>query len=297
MNNKFYWDDLRFVLEIYNAGTLSGAGQRLGLSHTTVFRRLGEIEQRMGVKLFERSRSGYKPTLAGEEAANTAELIEGLVYDVERQIQGRDLNPTGTVRITTTDSLFVGFLSSIFKQFQQTYPDIKLEISLSNKVLDLSRRETDIAIRPLLVPPEHLIGRKTVSISQAVYSNRYLAPDLSQSIDLRALPWVGPDETMLYHELDHWMTGNNLSQTIQCHVNSILGMAASVREGIGVAALPCYLGENDPELIRISEVIPALSTDIWLLAHTDLRKNTRMRIALDYLTAKIRENSKQLECS
>jgi DNA-binding transcriptional LysR family regulator len=296
MNNKFYWDDLRFILAIHDTGTLSGAGRFLGLSHATVFRRLGDIERRMGVTLFDRSRTGYNPTLAGEEAAKTAQLMAGLVWDVERQIQGKDLSPAGTVRITTTDSLFVGFLSPILKQFQAVYPDIKLEISLSNDVLNLTKRETDIAIRPLLTPPEHLIGRKTISIAQAIYGHENHVPQVPE-LELQNLAWVGPDESMTYRELDHWMLENGYAQSVQCRVNSLVGMVAAVREGLGIAALPCYLGDMEPGLIRLGAVIPELSTDLWLLAHTDLRKNTRMRITLDYLASSIRDKRERVECA
>lgn len=289
MNNGFYWDDLRFVLAIHNSSTLSGAGRILGLSHATVFRRLRDMEKRMGVTLFERSRAGVCPTLAGEEAAEAARLIESLVCDVERQIQGKDLSPTGTVRITTTDSLFVGLLSPIMKTFRVKYPEIKLEMSLSNDVFNLSSRDTDIAIRPLITPPDHLIGRKTISIDQAIYGQKGLYSNASERNALGVLPWVGPNDDMGYQELDCWMLENDYNQSVHCRVNSVLGMVAAVRDGLGIAALPCYLADVDPNLARLSQVIPELSTDLWLLVHTDLRRNIRIRITLDYLVSCIRD--------
>ena len=153
MNNRLNWDDLRFVLSIYKMGTLSGAGRNLGLSHATVFRHLKEIESRLGVKLFERSRTGYSPTLAGNEIADSAMQIEDIVFNVERQIQGRDLQPRGTIHLTTTDSLFVGILSPIISTFQSQYPEIKLNISLSNVLFNFNRHECDVAIRPTNTPP------------------------------------------------------------------------------------------------------------------------------------------------
>jgi DNA-binding transcriptional LysR family regulator len=94
-----------------------------------------------------------------------------------------------------------------------------------------------------------------------------------------------------------WMLENGYAQSVQCRVNSLVGMVAAVREGLGIAALPCYLGDMEPGLIRLGAVIPELSTDLWLLAHTDLRKNTRMRITLDYLATSIRDKRERVECA
>jgi DNA-binding transcriptional LysR family regulator len=122
MNRQLVWDDLRLILTVVEVGTLAGAGRRLGLSHATVYRRLGQIEGRLGVKLFDRARTGYAATLAGEEVALAARRIETEVLDIERRIVGRDLRPSGTVRVTTTDTLFVGLLSPIFAEFQRCIP-------------------------------------------------------------------------------------------------------------------------------------------------------------------------------
>src|SRR5215831_7730636 len=99
------WDDLRIVLAVFREGTLSGAARRLGVTHSTVFRRLGAIERKMGVRLFERFRDGYAPTPAGETAAASAGRLEDEVLTLERKLSGQDLKPFGTVRMTTTDTL------------------------------------------------------------------------------------------------------------------------------------------------------------------------------------------------
>lgn len=101
------WDDLRVVLAIAEAGTLSGAGRRLGTSHATVFRRLNAIERRLGVALFERSRTGYAATAAGEDLARVASRIQYEVLGAERRVMGRDLRLSGSIRVTTTDTLLV----------------------------------------------------------------------------------------------------------------------------------------------------------------------------------------------
>ncbi|ONX33914.1 LysR family transcriptional regulator, partial [Burkholderia cenocepacia] len=167
---RLSWDDLRLVLAVAQAGSLAGAARRLGISHATVFRRLAAIEAELGVKLFERTRAGYAPTPAGEDAAAAAERIQDEVHGVERRVAGRDVRPSGTVRVTTTDTLLSGLLSPVFAAFRHACPEITLEVSVSNAVFDLSKREADVAIRPSSSPPEVLIGRRVGTIAQAVYA-------------------------------------------------------------------------------------------------------------------------------
>ena len=190
MNSALVWDDLRLILAVVEAGTLSGAGRWLGLSHATVYRRLNEIEGRLGVKLFHRARMGYTATLAGEEVTAAARRIETEVLDVERRIVGRDLRPSGTVRVTTTDTLLVGLLSPILADFRNAYPDISLEIAISNELFSLSKREADVAVRPSMTPPDTLVGRKTGTIAQAIYGRKDLIPKKGGDLKIHSMEWV-----------------------------------------------------------------------------------------------------------
>lgn len=146
--SRLAWNDFETVLAVVTAGSLSGASRALGVSHATIFRRLGDIEQRLGVTLFERSRTGYRPTLAGEELADTARIMDEAALAAERKVAGRDLEPSGEIWTTTTDSLLMGLLTPLFTQFQHKYPGIVLDVAISNQLFNLTRREADVAIRP-----------------------------------------------------------------------------------------------------------------------------------------------------
>ena len=283
MNRNVRWDDLRVILAIAEAGTLSGAGRRLGLSHATVFRRIGEIEDRLGVRLFDRSRTGYSATLAGEKAAAAARRIEREVLEVERRVAGQDLRPSGTVRVTTVDSLLAGLLSPIFSDFRKRHPDISLEVALSVQLFNLSKREADVAIRPTRTPPETLVGRKIGMIAQAVYGRKELIPKNDDEFDIRSVGWIGADEGMAYPVLDKWMADQGVGENCRYWVDTTFGMFTAVRDGAGLAVLPCYLGDSDQRLIRVGEAIPALSADLWLLTHPDLRETARIRAFLDFV--------------
>ncbi len=294
MNRQSSWDDLRLILAVVEAGTLSGAGRRLGLSHATVYRRLGEIEGRLGVKLFDRGRTGYAATAAGEELAAAARRIETEVLNIERRIAGRDLRPSGVVRATTTDTLFVGLLSPILADFRNAYPDISLEIAISNELFSLSKREADVAVRPSMAPPETLVGRKVGTIAQAIYGRKDLIAENAIDLDIRTVEWVRPDERMAYRILDRWMTEQELDEHCKYRVDSLLGMLAAARDGAGLAVLPCYLADSDERLVRIGEAIPALSTDLWLLTHPDLRKTARILAFSDFVADAVKDSSARL---
>lgn len=275
------WDDLRVALAIADAGSLSGAGRRLGLSHATLFRRLNDIERRLGVRLFERARTGYSPTMAGEELAAVATRVEAEVLGVERRLVGRDLRLSGTVRVTTTDTLLMGLLSPILADFRRSHPDIVLEVAVSNQLFNLSRRDADVAVRPSSSPPGHLVGRRVGSIAQAVYAR---ADATAESVC-----WVGPDRHLGYTALDAWMAGNGLDDRCRYRVDTLLGMLAAARDGMGRAVLPCYLADAEPLLSRAGEPIPELATDLWLLTHPDLRRVARIRALMSFVAEAVGE--------
>ncbi|WP_148252948.1 LysR family transcriptional regulator [Aidingimonas lacisalsi] len=282
MNEQgLHWDDLKVVLAIAEAGSLSGAGRRLRASHATLFRRLNAIEERLGVRLFERLRSGYVPTAAGEELAGTARRVEIDVLDVERRIVGRDSRLYGTLRVTTTDTLLMGLLSPVLAAFRQSHPDIVLEVAVSNQLYNLSQRDADIAIRPSPAPPDHLVGRRIGAIAQAIY-----APVDSDTDDIG---WIGPDRHLGYAALEAWMKGSGVNDRCHYRVDTMLGMQAAVRDGLGQAILPCYLADEDSSMVRIGAPIPELTTDLWLLTHPDLRRVARIQAFMTFVAEAVME--------
>ncbi|MEP4799152.1 LysR family transcriptional regulator [Saccharospirillum sp.] len=287
-----HWDDFETVLAIAESGSLSGAARRMQVNHATVFRRLGEIEKRLGVMLFERSRSGYFPTPSGEELAETARQMESFVLQAERRIVGRDLQPTGAVWVTTTDSMMAGLLAPLFGEFRQHYPGVTLDIAVSNQLFNLTKREADVAIRPSNAPPEHLIGRKLADIGMAVYGqNRQIDTD---AFDLHQLPWVGPGSRLFDEPMRLWMAEQGYDKQCAFRVDTLIGMLSSVKAGVGVSVLPCYLADGEPELVQLSDPIPQLSYGLWFLMHPDLRGVSRIQSLMDFMTGAVREQTARL---
>jgi DNA-binding transcriptional LysR family regulator len=281
------WNDLRYVLALARHRTLAEAARQLGVDHSTVFRRLRRLEASLGTRLFERSRAGYAATPAGEELVTVAQETETGVTDARRRLLGRDPGPRGTLRVTTTDTLLDRLLTPGFAAFMDAYPEIDLEIAASNQMFDLTRREADVAIRPVPDPPEHLVGREVASIGFAVYiPAAWHAP--GQQPDLTAHAWVGPDDSLGHLPMARWLDAQHHDRRVRYQIDTLVGMREAVRTGLGCAVLPCLLGDDVPGLVRVGDPIPELQGRLWLLSHPDLRGSARVRAFLDFMADYLR---------
>ena len=276
------WDDLRIVLAVFREGTLSGAARRLGVTHSTVFRRLGAIEEGIGARLFERFRDGYVPTTAGETAAESAARLEDEVLTLERKLSGQDLRPSGTVRITTTDTLGT-ILMRHLPTMRAVHPEIQFEVAISNAMANLSRREAEIAIRPTREPPEILVGRRAADIAHAIYGSRaYLSRH--EDKDLSAHDWIALDDALASTVIGRWIHENLRAAHITCRVDALPALRDAALAGLGLALLPCYLGDPASGLRRLAQkTMTEPRSALWLLTHEDLRRTARIRATLDFL--------------
>lgn len=296
MHNRLGWDELRLVLEIGRGGGLSGAARALGVNHATVFRKLNGIEGRLGVRLFERFHTGYAPTPAGEAAIALARQVDDEVRVLERRLAGQDVRPSGTVRITTTDTL-LPLLGPCLAEIRRSHPEITLEILVSNAFLSLSRRDADVALRPTLQPPPELVGRRIANIAFAVYMARAHAPRRRSSspVAMADLAWVAPDDSLAHLESAKWMRAHLPQAQVVGRSDTLVGLLEMARAGLGAAALPCYLGDADRGLRRLGAPEPAMQTQLWLLTHEDLRRVARVRAVLDGLSLALEQRRGQLE--
>lgn len=283
------WDDLCLVHAIDEAGTLSGAASALNVSHPTISRKLNALERKLDVLLFDRDQRRYSATASGGELINLFLRLKGEVDVVERRLTGRDLRPSGTIRFTTTDTLLHGRLAPILAEFRENYEDIKLEVVVSNDVLSLSKREADIALRPMAQPIGFLASKHLGSIEQAVYGARFKHTDRDTPLDLHGQDWIGPDSSISYPVLQKWMRSNAFDATCIYRSNSILDMFAATKHGIGISVLPCYLADDDPALVRLSNPVQDLAVNLWIITHPDLRKAERIRIFWNFIVSRIGE--------
>lgn len=282
------WDDLRYVLALAEQGSLAAAAQALGVSHTTVLRRMQAFEASEGLRVFERLPTGWVPTAAGGELVAAAREIAERVAAAERKVAGRDLRLSGDVRITTTDTLMASVLGRPLADLRRAHPGIRLELVVSNALLDLARRAADVAVRPARLAPEVLVGRRISSVAFAVYEARERAAARGPVADLRAAAWTAPDASLSATAVARWMRAAVPPASVVLRADSLVALRDAAAAGVGLAALPCYLGDGDPRLVRARpEPIAELATALWVLTHQDLRRTARVRAVIQLLSERL----------
>jgi DNA-binding transcriptional LysR family regulator len=170
--SKLSWDDLRIIKAIGERGGLAAAAEALGLNHSTLSRRLAAVEETLGVVLFDRRRSGYTPTSAGAEMVALGDRVEKDVLSSARRVSGHVQGHAGDLRVTTADALLLDFLTPIIADFLKNNPEVRVEVIVGNKPLNLARGDSDIAFRATTAPPKNLFGRKAATVAWAVYGRR-----------------------------------------------------------------------------------------------------------------------------
>jgi len=265
------------------------AADQLGVHQSTVFRRLEQLEGDLGVRLFERLRDGYLPTPAGDELFALARRTEDELLQMESRLQGRDMRPSGLVRVTTTDTLLAAVLGPVLVGFRAQHPEVELEIAVSNQPFDLMRRDADVAIRPTSTPPQNVVGRRLVPLAFAGYAAVGSAPDVS-----RGSAWIGFDASLAHIAPAQWLA-RLPDGPPAVRVNSLLGAYQLARAGLGCALIPCYLGDEDPRLFRAAEPFPEMESAIWLLTHPDLRRVARVKVFMDFVAAALQSDVPRLE--
>ncbi|HKE13392.1 MAG TPA: LysR family transcriptional regulator [Kofleriaceae bacterium] len=281
------WDDLRYVLALADGGSLAAAARTLHVDRTTVLRRIGSLERDQGVRLFERLPTGYALTAAGDELLAAARSVEDTLVALERRLAGQDLRLEGSLRVTTTDTLLGPLVATPLAAFRLAHPGIALEVSISNAMLDLTRRDADVAIRPAPDPPDHLVGRRVSSVAFAIYGSPAYLSAHGGARDLTSHRWVAPDETLASSSAARWMRRAIPAAAIAFRVDSLLAMSEVAAAGGGLAALPCYLGDLDARLVRHRAPIEKMATALWVLTHADLARTARIHAFHEFMAREL----------
>lgn len=264
------WDDLRFFLEVEKHGTVREAARHLDVTHATVSRRLRNLEQRLGTKLFDRLHQGHKPTLAAEPISKAAKVIEGHINQLNRSVFAMDAKDAGIVSLSMPEFLAVTIIMPHLKKLKRLHPEIELQLSMTDKFVNLTNRESDIALRLTETPPDTVIayplGRSPLCIYASVdYLSNRPSPDCWVSFD------YGPAKKIMG------------SPQVCTTVDGLLSMLEALKIGLGVGILPCFMGDNTPELLRLPGSKPQPDLKLWLLMHPDIRNVKRVKVVKEFL--------------
>jgi molybdate transport repressor ModE-like protein len=281
------WNELRLVLAVQRAGSLTAAAAVLGIDHSTAFRRLKAVEERLGVRLFERLPGGsYAPTSSGERMAAAAERMEAEALAISRDLTGRDHRLSGRLRVTSSETLAYRLLTGQVAAFRKAHSGITVELAIDNRVLSLSRREADVALRPFRPKEPELWGRKLADVAWTVYASRIYAGafvnDLRRPESLQDHPLIGWDEAATGIAAAAWLARIAPGDAFTFRSNSLVNQLVAAKAGIGLAVMPCYLGDPEPDLVRfLPQPISELAGELWIITHNDLRRTARVRAFFD----------------
>ncbi|MBA4489800.1 LysR family transcriptional regulator [Paracoccus sp. S1E-3] len=282
------WDDFRLVKAIAEARGMPGAAAELQISASTVFRRLGQIEDAMGVALFRRHRGGYELTPAGAEIVALAQRLESEITTSLRRVAEREVLLVGELRLVIDEAL-LHLLMPVLAYFLQQYRDIRLNVTTVDKRPDLSAHDANVVIFANGQPPDEMIGRRIARIAWALYGSVHEAGqhDVGDATTDRKAATPDPKEKSAPRRVAQTGSDRNVTADVVYRTNTILGVAEAVERGMGVGRLPCFVGDLRPGLVRHSAPEFDATTDLWLLTCPDMGRSARVRLFVDFVAARI----------
>ncbi|MDS1139499.1 LysR family transcriptional regulator [Pusillimonas sp. SM2304] len=277
------WDDLRIVKILGECGNRAATATKLGINVSTVSRRVAQLEQTLGVVLFDRRRSGHRLTAEGLELRALAERVELDIVSVARRVTPAMQGALGKLRITMSDSLLLNFFTPLIADFKAAHAAIVVEVFVGNGTLNLARDESDIALRATKNPPESLVGRKLATIAWAPYGR---AADFPYKIPapnaLYDQVWVSYTASLSNLQAAYYVESRVAARNISYRCDSVAAIGAAVAAGLGLGFLPCMLGDSMPGLRRVGPIMAELNDELWLLTHPDIRKSQRVRAFMNF---------------
>ena len=278
------WDLYRVFSCVAAEGSLSSASRVLKLSPPTISRRIQQLEEDLGARLFERSQDGYALTQRGVELVPLAEGMAGAAAAIDRKKPGFKETPGGSVRLAA------GFWISRFilehiADFRHHHPDVEIEILTGHKFASLSKHDADLAIRNIRPDSGRMTMRKLGRLTYAVYGSKGYVHSKPEALDGRRFhdcDWVGMPEDMKNLASVQWLYCRLLNPpVVRC--TQTVHVLDAVKFGAGLAVLPHFVGDGDPSLVRVSETIRFPERDLWLVIHEDLKKAIPVRTFVDWL--------------
>lgn len=284
--NTLDWSILRDFIAVAETGSLSQAARRLRLSQPTLSRRIAALEDQLKAQLFQRTPRGLLLTDAGEQVLSGARRVEEEALAIERQAEAAHQTLTGTVRISITEALGSLWLPSKLAAFHASYPGVCVEVLVDNRIVNLIRREADIAVRMFRPEQPDLIAKKAGDLVMGLYASRsyldrYGRP--SHPSELKDHFHVGFDESMSNHPGVQKLERHFSTERIVHRSSSFVGQLSATLAGIGIGAHDCILADAEPSLERLMPEHFKHEVEIWLVTHADLRRSARIRAVFDFL--------------
>ncbi len=284
------WDNVRHFLEVVRSGSVIQASHQLGVNQTTVSRRITALEKRLGNRLFERSINGWMITPLGEKIIASAEHMAEEIHTIERFVMADSQELRGRLRLTVGDICTQQLVLPAIERFLEKYPEVDLEIVATRDDLDLTAREADIAVRATDTPPQNLVGTRITHLAFNIYGNKKALAIVNTNSTISCITWLGDGSSRPL-----WIE-KSFPKTKRIYRATELGlMQKMVKQGLGIAQLPCALCDPDPDLYRIPVRFVEPGWGLWVLSHVDLRTTARVRIFKKYIVDELKNKTCLIE--
>lgn len=287
------WDDLRYVLAVSRTGSALRAARLLGVNQTTVLRKLDVLEAAIGAPLFERSRAGQIPTAAGQLATEAAARMEDEARGLASALAAQRRSLVGSVRLTTSEILASRLVTPCLRTFQTLNPEVSVELVATDERLDIARGDADVALRAGSRPEgAGVVARRMPDHPWAIYCSR-------SYVDERGLPGsraeiaghdiVGMEGQMAQVAGWLWLAESAPDTVIRFRSNSLVTLVSNLKAGLGLGALPVFVGDQEPELVACFLPPPDLKAEMWLIVRDDLKAQPHVRAFTTFLANYIRK--------
>lgn len=286
------WALYRTFLAVLREGSLSAAARALGLTQPTVGRQVEALEQALGLALFTRSLHGLAPTEAAAELRPHAEALEAGAAALLRAASGRGEDLRGTVRVTASEIIGGEVLPPIIARLQETHPALVIELVLSNRVEDLLRRESDIAVRMVAPTQGPLVARRVGKVLLGLHAHPDYLKRRGTPKNLAEMSnylLIGYDRETAFTRAVHARGVPFNRDMFSLRVDNDLAALAAIRNGCGIGVCQVPLAARAPVLTRVLPAAFKFSLDVWIAMHGDLRGSRRCRVVFDALAEGLAE--------
>lgn len=289
--DMYDWNDLRYLLAVARGGSTLAASRKLEVNQTTVARRLEALEAALGVKLFDRSQTGSRLTQAGADLIELAETVERSAGALAERGAAHARGLAGVVRVTTNELTANVAIMPVLPEFHRLFPDIHVEMIITDQFLDLRAGEADVSVRAArAITDQDVVARRLLDISWALYASRgYIALHgrPRTPADLAEHLLVGGDHPIGAIEAIVWMLAQAPDAEVVCRSNTLSNLTQAVKAGLGVGPLPRLIGAAEPDLIQCMVAPTDFASALWILTATALKTTLRVRAFIDFVAPNI----------
>lgn len=290
------WNLVRDFLAVARAGSLIKASANLGVNPSTVGRRIEVLERLISVTLFARAQTGYELTDEGHELIERAERMEEAAFAFQRSASANE-TVRGKVRLATAENLANFIIIPALARLKMTHPDLEVEVLTDIRSANLDRRDADLALR-LVRPSQGNVSIRKVGVQRyGLYgSTDYLAKrQRSDAGKFDADEFITWTDSYADLPAARWVNAILQGRVPAVRTSSLYGQYSAAVAGLGLAVLPCFVGDRHDQLRRLDCEADTVFQDLWLVMHSDLRASSRLRVVADFLVDLLRDNTAKLE--